>query len=812
MDWRRDAISDNKYLLNRDKLYELGISPEDYFKLSPEERSTVDKVLEEVINGNLSDYDELFYSDYEEIPVDFITFITDNRYLGKSTRNGRFLYPFWKEEDLRILKAVDNDGISEVALSGSIGSGKSTNGILLMIYHLYRTMCMRDPQSFFRLAPGSLIAYAFLNNTLSSSYGVAYQTFQAFIQESPWFLKRGKIVGREYPEYLPEKGFKFIVGSRPQHTLGQHVICLTGDTIIETSEGPKRIDSLLKGEIKVYSYDINTDTVQLSSPCYVQVTGLVTKLYEITLSDNTVIRCTSNHRLLVVDKGYTVAAEVKVGDKLHNLYVTKSTKVELNRLTPVYDVINAYPYHNFLVRTNSNEYVISHNCAIMDEVSFAPGQNINYERAKIFNVYTNIKRRMESRFMIQGRNYGLMLLVSSKSTESSFLEAYIADQVKKGYPIYVVDQPLWVIKPGAYSGKTFKVAVGNKYIPSRIEPDSLTTEQLTNWVNSATESGLRVIDVPVEHRQAFDQNLDKALQDIAGISTATVTKAFSSERILKCISSTYHNPFTMDVVTVGLNDNLQLRDFFLVNEIPEEVKSAPIFIHLDASLTGDRTGLSGVAIIGTKHKVLEDSDTDNPIVSEELLYQQVFTVGIQAPSDSEISFEKTRQFIYYLKDEVGLNIKYVSADGYQSSDFKQILTTKGYETKYISLDRTPDGYDGLRSAIYDQRIVLLQGCNLLFDELSDLERDNMTRRYDHPLGSSKDSADSLAGAFLSASQYKDEFLFFSPKDYDYEDINKRDSYEDSYRKNLVSGILSSDIIPDNPTYRRTFNDDNILIL
>ena len=570
---------------------------------------------------------------------------------------------------------------SGVIVHNSIGVGKSTAAVLAMLYHLYKTMCMKDPQSFFNLAPGTKIEYAFLNNTMASSYGVAYQSFQAFIQESPWFLNHGKIVGRGYPEYVPEKGFGFVVGSKPQHTLGRAIIC-----------------------------------------------------------------------------------------------------------------------------------------AILDEVSFAPGQNASYEKSRIMSVYTNIRRRMESRFMVQGKCYGMLFLVSSKATESSFLEAYIADQVKKGYPIYVVDQPLWKVKPAAYSGRMFKVAVGNKYIQSRVVPDNLEGAQLDEYIKASEKQGLQVIDVPIEHRQAFDQDLDKALQDIAGISTSVVTKAFSVQRIEKCISNTLVNPFTTEIVTIGLNDNLQLRDFFDPSLIPDNVLSAPVFVHLDASLTGDRTGLSAVAIVGTKEVVNYGQGTseEDYEVSQELLYQQVFSVGIQAPSDSEISFEKTRQFIYYLKDEVGLNIKIVTSDGFQSADFRQILKVKGFEVGYTSLDRTPEGYDGLRSAINDQRIILLQGCNTLVNELSELERDNMTRRYDHTAYSSKDISDSLAGSYLDAYRYKDEFMFFKPSDYEYEDINSNLSSQEKIKQDMMNSLLKSSSIDEdkiNSLFNTSgYNDDGILIL
>lgn len=459
------------------------------------------------------------------------------------------------------------------------------------------------------------------------------------------------------------------------------------------------------------------------------------------------------------------------------LKIKSIRKVSYDKPVPVYDVINAYPYNNFFIKTNDG-YVVSHN-------------------SKIMSLYTNIRRRMDSRFMVQGRNYGLMFLVSSKATESSFLEAYIADQVKKGYPIYIVDQPLWKVKPGAYSGKTFKIAVGNKFIPSRIIKAS-TEEEILKACESYKKQGMTILDVPVEHRQAFDQNIDKALQDIAGISTSVVSKVFSNERIQECIHNTYENPFKSEVVSLGMKDPLKLKDFFDPTVIPDYIIGAPSFIHLDASVSGDRTGLSCVAIIGTKEVTNYGSDINSEEVTDELVCQQVFTVGIQPPADSEISFEKTRQFIYYLRDEVGLNIKKVTTDGFQSVDTRQILEGKGFDVGYTSLDRTPDGYDALKSAILDHRIVMLKGCDELIDELTELERDNMTRKFDHPVGGKKDEADSLAGAHFDAMQYRDEYMFWHPNEYDYEGLNTTISDEEEFYNQAVSSIIKDVVNKESP--------------
>ena len=70
--------------------------------LSPQEREYALKILEDLANtnGNSQLYNDLKYSDYEEIPVDIETFLTDDRYLGNAWKDagGKLkLYPFWLE-------------------------------------------------------------------------------------------------------------------------------------------------------------------------------------------------------------------------------------------------------------------------------------------------------------------------------------------------------------------------------------------------------------------------------------------------------------------------------------------------------------------------------------------------------------------------------------------------------------------------------------------------------------------------------------------------------------------------------------------
>lgn len=432
----------------------------------------------------------------------------------------------------------------------------------------------------------------------------------------------------------------------------------------------------------------------------------------------------------------------------------------------------------------------------MDEVDFIRGSNPKMEQSKVMRMYRSVKRRMESRYMRMGELPGILFLVSSKKSEHDFLEQYIKTQGDNPN-ILIIDEPLWNIKPQTnYSGERFHVAVGNKFVKSKIMNDS-------DDVDAYVQQGYRVIDVPVEHKQAFELDIDAALMDIAGISVTSKSKFISYDRLKRNYSKRL-NPFKAEILIIGLDDNQEIKDYFVPQMIDESTRSLPGFIHLDTSLTGDHTGISYVVINGTK-KVNKYNKTENNEVKIEsqvdLIFKQVFTIGIQAPSDSEISFEKSRQFIYYLKS-IGFNIKGISADGFQSADTIQLLTTAGYDARVISLDRTPAGYLAFKSAINEERLDLLNlSSSHVETEMIELERDGMTGKIDHPSDGSKDESDSLAGAMYNASTYKlANSMIHAAEDTELTtELMARDVYD---RSRMESELLGTD----NATIIHSMND------
>ena len=88
-------------------------------KLSDVEKAKVNEILLEVSKkGKSSQLTDMYYEDYDEIPVDLETFLTSEQYLGNYTNQGKDIYPTWKKE----LKYIHNpaNAIDQWAITGSI--------------------------------------------------------------------------------------------------------------------------------------------------------------------------------------------------------------------------------------------------------------------------------------------------------------------------------------------------------------------------------------------------------------------------------------------------------------------------------------------------------------------------------------------------------------------------------------------------------------------------------------------------------------------------------------------------------------------
>ena len=339
------------------------------------------------------------------------------------------------------------------------------------------------------------------------------------------------------------------------------------------------------------------------------------------------------------------------------------------------------------------------------------------------------------------------------------MEDYIETKKKnENSKTLIVDEPQWVVDSRKDSKEKFYVAIGNKFLANEVLPRKCSDE----LINEYRARGYSLLPVPIGYWDNFFENIDGALMDIAGIATASTLKFISGVRWNEIKNNSYKNPFTKEIITVGnaKDDLVQYYDFFDLSKVTDKMKSLPLFIHLDMSKSGDKTGIGGVYITGKKPKV------DGEETSRELFFRVAFTVSVAAPKGYEISFDKNRSFVRWLREQ-GFNVVGVSSDTYQSAQLQQQLLADNFNSSIISVDRLDSEtkqclpYAYFKSTLYERRLEVYDDCPFLTEEVLGLERqsDGHINHPDSGTKGSKDAIDSVVGALWNASKNGDEFAY-----------------------------------------------------
>ena len=389
-----------------------------------------------------------------------------------------------------------------------------------------------------------------------------------------------------------------------------------------------------------------------------------------------------------------------------------------------------------------------------DEISFIRNKDIDEQKKKAKDMIDTAIGGMLTRFVHNGKNPTMLVVASSKRSEQSFMEEYIRtlSEGENKNKVFVVDKPVWEVKPDkTYGTDTFYVGLGNKYLSSIVIPD----EDSDN-LDPYREKGYQIIKVPRFFRAKFLEDIDRNLCDIAGISVTSSSKYMSAELVKSAINENFKNPFP-DIIETGNGetDLLEYRECFDMNNVPKELLSMPLFVHLDMSVSGDMTGIAGVWII--KKKTSTDKDQ-----SKDLYFRLAFSTSIKAPKGYQVSFMKNRNFVRWLK-EAGFKVKKVTYDTFQSYDTGQQLKAEGFDCGILSVDRCDTDhvckpYQYIKNAITEKRFVMYKS-KRLFDEFIDVERNINTGKVDHTRNGHKDALDAVTGATFTASTFAEEFAY-----------------------------------------------------
>lgn len=452
-------------------------------------------------------------------------------------------------------------------------------------------------------------------------------------------------------------------------------------------------------------------------------------------------------------------------DKMNQLILSSSWFMDHGKMTGTSNLMFVPDKHIELIVASSNNQVIGR--AIFgnfsDEVNWGLTTDTEKLKKKYKQLVSQIDARMKSRYMRQrGDNTylpTLNIIASSKNSEQSFLEDYIETKKKtENSKTLIVDEPQWVVDSRKDSKEKFYVAMGNKFLANELLPKKCSKALLDEY----TARGYTLLAVPIGYWDNFAENIDGALMDIAGKATAATLKYISGVRWNEVKTTSYKNPFTKEIITVGnaKDDLTQYSDFFDLGRVSNDLKAKPMYIHLDMSKSGDKTGIAGVYVIGKKPKI------DGEDSSRELFYRVAFHVSIAAPKGYEISFDKHRIFLRWLREN-GFNIVGVSSDTYQSAPVLQQLSAEGFNTSIISVDRLDSEtkqclpYAYFKSTLYDRRLEVYSECDFLTEEVLGLERQS-DGHINHPDGGtkgSKDAIDSVVGSLYNASKNAEEFAY-----------------------------------------------------
>lgn len=377
---------------------------------------------------------------------------------------------------------------------------------------------------------------------------------------------------------------------------------------------------------------------------------------------------------------------------------------------------------------------------LLDEVNYmavidSSRKNVEggtYDQA--WALYNSIARRRKSRFTLGGTVYGMLCLVSSKRYPGQFTDIKAEEanrQIEEtgSSDIFIFDKRAWDVKPaGSYSGDTFKVFTGDTFRKPRIlDEDSKVGDD---------EKDL-IVDIPIEYESDFKRDLVNAMREIAGVSTfAKHPYIMDTEMITECMATGHVSIFGQDVVDFQ-DRRLSIHRNRFIN--PDK----PRWAHVDLSVRGDSTGIA----IGHIDEFVMIDRGEYTEVWPRIIVDAILEV--RPPLNSEIKFFKVRE-VFYKLTELGLNLRWISFDSYQSMDSIQVLRQRGYITGVKSVDTDLQPYALVKGGIYDKRLIMPEHEKTRIELLS-LEYDAAKGKVDHPVGGSKDCSDGLAGTVYGLS-------------------------------------------------------------
>ena len=679
---------------------------------------------------------------YESVPVDIDTFLDDPYYLGQTYGDGA-VYPYWREALHKIYPNPLYSPYVECAVTGCIGAGKalSINELVVCRDGKKKAKCVTLCDEVLGTDGGFHPVLGIFPQGVKHTYAL-YVQVEGAGKDAPPFDRI--ITSDEHIWTAYEDGRQFDI--------------FTCDIVSRLKEGRTLYIPTLANEPRRYFCGW-ADMGDRECVCF--KVGSPDHLFAV--NNNTF---THNTSFAIMGALYDLYHVTLLKEPQRKYKLLRTTRIIFSLVTATKDLASAVMANQMLDVIAASPYFVSkfmpkkgekldedmfphhvgvgfgsrggHNLgkavigAIIDEANF---QEAVADQA--VKNYETITRRMKSRFM--GKNGSLPCrrwLVSSRNGDASFLESHI-ESVKNNPEVIVFAPAIWDIQKvkGIYSGKTFPVFIGS----STEQPMICTTEKEVD-----DHAGF-IIDVPVEYRNEFEENLPGALMDLAGVANrSSMALVYNVEKWIKCQS--LDNAVTKDEIMLSIDGNDHLIDY-----LKKDLPPLSYYVHLDGALKGDRFGFAMSAV--EKQMTVAGNDFLTGEKTVRLMPALVTPIcfGIKARPGSEVPLWKVRKFLLDLRNK-GVRIMQVSTDGFQSADMRQLLAKMGFEVKYVSVDTTKEPYLQFASGI-NHGTVKVPKSTILDFEVRNLQ--NQEKKIDHPakvmvdgkyVKGGKDIADAVAAS------------------------------------------------------------------
>jgi hypothetical protein len=469
-------------------------------------------------------------------------------------------------------------------------------------------------------------------------------------------------------------------------------------------------------------------------------------------------------------------------------------QAEKSGFSQLRSIIDGVPYFRDLFRRNqyrnstldfpenirifyggSTADMIGLNCisAIIDEANFfGDSSGSEFNLGSVEELYNAVLSRTSSRFVSNGVNNSLNLVISS-STFTTSMTSKLYEKSLTDPSIKYARARLWDIKPkGTYSDQMFYVFAGNdKFDPFIIKDTSDLSVKLgisldpsltiKEAITKLSQEYRNLIDeVPIDFYPNYSNNVIQGLQDFSGMSVSSTGKLFSSRSVFEsCIDQNIKPLFSKTEFTIETcNDEPSNNIQYYLNGIEFPHKECPRYLHIDIGVTNDAYGIACCYKNGTK---LVDG------VETPMFYFDFALRIVPPPPPKRVSISRCHEFIKYMRDVLGLRIGLISFDQFQSESSRQFLTENGFNVAYQSVDKSDVQHLFFVDCLYKNTVHFgPEFAESIKKELFDAIWYRSKHKVDHPLdtkhGGTKDVLDGVVGSLYNAFTSKE--VVYNPSD------------------------------------------------